>query len=119
MAVTYTSAAKVKKAVKWISASLLDADIENFIYEAESLIDETMRKTARGLTPDFTFVSTKHGILERAATAIAAFYCITYDVGAHPILESAEMSCNLIYYDVLRALQLLSDPRTVDHLSSL
>jgi len=98
---------------------MLDADIEVFIFQAESLLDSVMRKTARGDAVDFTFSSTKHGLIQRATTAIAAFYAVSYDVAAHPILESGEMSCNLLYYSQLRDLTLLSDIRVVDHLSGL
>ncbi len=116
---TYSSAALVKKAVKYMHADLLTADIETFIFQAEGLVDAVMRKTARGDAADFTFSATKHGLLQRAATSIAAFYCVTYDPASHPLLESGEMSCNLLYYSQLRDLNLLSDIRVVDHLSSL
>ena len=117
--ITYTSVALVKKAAKYISSALLDADLEVFIYQAEGLVDSVMRKTARGDAADFTFDSGKHAILQRATTAVAAFYAITYDVGTHPMLEYGEMTENLLYYDQLRALTLLSDIRVVDHLSGL
>lgn len=117
--ITYSSTALVKKAARYISSALLDADIEVFIYQAEGLVDSVMRKTARGDAVDFTFDSTKHGILQRATTAIAAFYAITYDVGTHPMLEYGEMTENLLYYDALRELTLLSDIRLIDHLSNL
>ena len=117
--VTYSSAALVKKATRYYHADLLDADLEVFIFQAESIIDSVMRKTARGTVVDFTFSATKHGIIQRAATAIAAFYAVTYDVGSHPLLEQAEMTLNLLYYDQLRELTLLSDIRVVDHLSGL
>lgn len=117
--VTYSSAALVKKAVKYISGDLADADLEVFIFQAESLVDSVMRKVARGSAVDFTFSSSKHGIIQRATTAIAAFSAATYDVGSSPLLEDREMSLNLLYYDQLRELTLLSDIRVVDHLSSL
>lgn len=117
--VTYSSAALVKKAAKYISASLLTADLEVFIFQAETVVDSVMRETARGDAPDFVFSATKHGIIQRAATAIAAFYAVTYDVGLHPQLESGEMTCNLLYYSQLRDLTLLADTRVVDHLSAL
>jgi len=117
MAVTYSSSALIKKAVKWIPAGLADpADFNNYIYQAESIIDESMGKIARGAGPDFTFNAKQHGIIQRAATAIGAFYAITYNVSAFPLLEESEMSANLIYYDQLRALTLLADTRVSDFL---
>lgn len=117
--VTYSSAALVKKAVNHISGDLADADLEVFIFEAESLVDAVMRKVARGNAPDFTFSQAKHGLIQRATTGIAAFYAATYDVGSSTLLEDREMSLNLLYYSQLRDLTLLSDIRVVDHLSSL
>ena len=117
--VTYSSPALIKKAVNHISGDLADADLEVFIFEAESLVDAVMRSSARGDAPDFAFDSAKHGVIQRVTTAIAAFYAAIYDVGSSPLLEDREMSLNLLYYSQLRDLTLLSDIRVVDHLSSL
>jgi hypothetical protein len=38
MAVTYSTAALVKKGTKWLSADLADADIDEYIYQAEGVI---------------------------------------------------------------------------------
>jgi hypothetical protein len=107
MAVIYTTAALVKKGTKWLSPDLIDADIDEYIYQAEGVIDGIMKKTGRGLAPDFTFDSTLHGVIRDAATSLALFNCIRYDPGAFPLLEQAEMTENLAYYSALRALTLV------------
>lgn len=119
MAVTYTTAALVKKGTKWLSADLADGDIEEYIYQAEGTIDAVMKKTGRGAAPDFTFDSTLHGIIRDAATSLALFSCIRYDPGAFPLLEQSEMTENLAYYSALRALTLLADVRVTDYVIAL
>lgn len=119
MAVKYTTAALVQKGTKWLSPDLVTADIENFIYQAEGVIDGVMKKTGRGSAPDFAFNVEKHGLIQDAATSLALFNCIRYDPGAFPLLEQAEMTENLAYYSALRALTLLADPRVVDYIVNM
>ncbi len=119
MAVTYSTAALVKKGTKWLSADLADADIDEYIYEAEGVIDAVMKKTGRGLAPDYTFDVAKHGVIRDAATSLALFNCIRYDPGQFPLLEQAEMTENLAYYSALRALTLLADVRVTDYVIAL
>ncbi|MEA1957613.1 MAG: hypothetical protein U9N01_04580 [Euryarchaeota archaeon] len=115
MAVTYSTAALVKKGTKWMSTDLVDADIEEYIYQAEGVIDAVMKKTGRGVAPDFTFDSDLHGVIREAATSLALFNCIRYDPGTFPSLEQAELTENLAYYSALRALTILADTRAVDY----
>lgn len=115
MVVTYTTAALIAKGTKWMSAALVTADIEEYIYEAEGVIDGVMKKTGRGVAPDFTFDSDVHGVIRDAATSLALFNCIRYDPGEFPILEQAELTENLAYYSALRALTLLRDTRIVEY----
>jgi hypothetical protein len=115
MAVTYSTAALVKKGTKWLSTDLGDSDIDEYIYQAEGVIDGVMKKTGRGAAPDYTFDIDKHGLIRDAATSLALFNCIRYDPGAYPLLEQGEMTANLAYYSALRALTLLADPRVVDY----
>ena len=119
MAVTYTTAVLVQKGTKWLSPDLLTADIEEYIYQAEGIIDGVMKKTGRGLAPDYTFDVAKHGLIRDAATSLALFNCIRYDPGAFPLLEQAEMTENLAYYSALRALTLLADVRVTDYVIAL
>ena len=119
MAVTYTTAALVRMGTKWLSVDLADADIDEYIYEAEGVIDSVMKQTGRGLAPTYTFDSTLHGVVRDAATSLALFNCIRYDPGCFPLLEQAEMTENLAYYSALRALAILGDTRIVDYLIAL
>lgn len=114
MAVTYTSAALVKKRSKGISADLLDADIEANIYEAENIIDVTMKDSFKT-----SFDAVKHAIIQQCCTDLAAFLCITYDPSSFISLADAEFSVNLLWNSAERSLSLLSDSRTVDYLKSL
>ena len=119
MAVTYSTAALVKKGAKWLSSDLADGDIEEYIYEAEGVVDGVMKQTGRGLAPTFSFDSSLHGLIRDAATSLALFNCIRYDPGAFPSLEQAEMTENLAYYSALRALTLLADTRITDYIKGL
>ena len=119
MAVTYTTAALVKKGTKWLSGDLTDGDIEEYIFQSEGVVDAVMKKTGRGVAPDYTFDVGKHGIVREAATSLALFNCIRYDPGQFPLLEQAEMTENLAYYSALRALTLLADTRVTDYIIGL
>ena len=119
MVVTYSTAALVKKGTKWLSSDLADGDIEEYIYEAEGIVDSVMKQTGRGLAPTFTFDSSLHGLIRDATTSLALFNCIRYDPGAFPLLEQAEMTENLVYYSALRALTLLADTRATDYILKL
>ena len=110
---TYTTAALVKKRVETIDASLTDADIEQYILEAETIIDCIMKTS---LVP--TFNSIDHAILRSCATDIAAKACIHYNPGAFPSLETAEMTANLLQDNIQFAFFLLNDPRMVEYLKS-
>ena len=120
MAVTYTTAALVKKRAKKISTSLLDADIEENIYQAESTIDVTMKLSARGVAPDFTFDSTKHGLIRQCCTDLAAFLCVIYDPeGSFTDLAHAEADFIALWNLKESSLAILSDPRNVTYLKGL
>jgi hypothetical protein len=43
MVVTYSTAALVRKGTKWLSGELVDADVEEYIYQAEGVIDGVMK----------------------------------------------------------------------------
>ena len=109
----------MKKGTKWLSVDLLTADIEEYIYEAEGVVDGVMKQTGRGVAPTFTFDSSLHGLIRDAVTSLALFNCIRYDPGAFPSLEQAEMTENLAYYSALRALTFLADTRIVDYIKGL
>ena len=109
MAVTYTTAALVKKRVKNISSELVDADIDQFIYEAEGVIDDTM-----GFSLISSFDATKHATVRRCATALAALATITNDPGTVFLsLDDAEITIKLLESTVDRTLALLADQHAV------
>ena len=114
MAVVYTTATLVRKRIEDIDATLIDADIDQYIYEAESIIDCVMKTSLVG-----TFSSTKHSILRSCASDIAAKSCVHFDPGAYPSLEAAEMVVNMLQDSIQLAFYILSDPRTVEYLKSL
>lgn len=114
MAVVYTTAALVKKRFEDIDASLLDADIEQYITEAENIIDVIMKESLIEI-----FDATKHALIRSCATDIAALSCIRYNPAGFPSLETAEFTANMIGDNIQFAFYLLSDSRTVEYLKSL
>ena len=110
---TYTTAALVKKRVEDIDATLTDADIEQFILEAEAVIDCIMKTSLIA-----TFNSIDHALLRSCATDIAAASCIHYNPAAFPSLETAEMTANLLQDNIQLTFYLLNDTRTVEYLKS-
>lgn len=114
MAVTYTTAALVKKRVEDIDASLLDADIEQFITEAENIIDVIMKDSFIEV-----FDATKHALIRSCATDMAALSCIRYNPAAFASAEGAEITANLIYDNIQFQFYLLSESRTIEYLKSL
>ena len=115
MAVTYTTAALVKKRLKVIaSIGLLDADIEECIYESESIIDSVMRDSLKA-----SFDPVKHAIIRQCCTDLAAFLCSIYDPTVFTALPEYGASATLLWYSAERSLNILEDPRTVDYLKAL
>ena len=117
--VTYTTAEIVKKRVKYISALLLNPDIEENINQAESIIDSIMKTTARGGSPDFAFDANKHGIIRNCATDHAAYLCVTYNPSEFPTLADAELVANLLFNSAQNLFEILDDTRTVEYLKGL
>ena len=111
MAVTYTTAALVRKRFEHIDSSLLDVDIEQYIYEAEGTINSAMKYS---LIDDFN--TTDHAIIRSCATDLAAYSCLKYNPSECPSLEAAEMTANLLWNDSRLLLELLEQPRTVEYL---
>ena len=122
MVVTYTTATKVKRRFEDFDTTLTDAMIEEFINSAESIIDCTMRKSARGAKPDFTFDAAKHEIIEDAASNLAAFYCLA----AQPTGQStgisparAALMGDFFWAAANRDLKMIADERVVSYLAGL
>lgn len=101
---TYTTAALVKKRVKNISSELSDADIEQFIYEAEGIIDDTM-----GFSLISSFDAAEHTTIRSCATALAALSTIANDPGTTFLsLDDAELTIKLLESTVDRTMALLA-----------
>ena len=114
MAVTYTTASIVADRVKYISSDLTTAKIEENINMAENVIDTSLK---------YSFISTfdadKHRIIRQICTDLAAYYCIIYDPGEFPSMETAELTANLLWNSAMDSLEKLKDPRQVRYLKSL
>lgn len=122
MAVTYTTAAKVKSRFEDFDTGLSDSKIEEFINTAESLIDAVMRKTARGSSSNFTFSSAKHGLIEETASVLAAFNCLTFQpTGQSATITAARASLigDFLWATSRRNLRLLGDSRIINYLAGL
>ena len=114
MAGTYTTPALVRKRNSNISSDLSDADIDQFIYEAEGIIDAAMKTSFIS-----TFNSLTHAILRSCATNLATIATIPYNPGEKFLeLEDAKAIAELLTTAADRDLNLLADPRTVAYLKS-
>ena len=114
MTVTYTTVALVRKAFKDIHADLLDPDIEEFIYQAEGLIDAVMLQSFLTI-----FDAEKHQIIRQCCTDLAAFHALTYDPANFDLLETAEMVTNMLWNSADRSLFMLSRRKVVEFLEHL
>lgn len=114
MTVTYTTAALVKKRIEFIDSSLQNSDIEQYISEAEGIIDSVMRTSFKS-----SFDADKHAIIRACATELAAYNCLKFDPSNCPSMEAAEMLANLLWNSIQSSLSLLADPRVVGYLKSL
>lgn len=109
MPVTYTTSALVRKRVKNISSELTDDDIDQFIYEAEGIIDETM-----GFSVIASFDATEHTLIRSCATDLAALKAIANDPGTVFLsLDDAELTISLLQESVGRTLALLTGTQSV------
>jgi hypothetical protein len=110
---TYTTATLVRKRVEAIDASLTDADIEQYILEAETVIDCIMKDSLIS-----TFNSIDHAILRSCASDLAAMSCIQYNPAAFASAEGAEIAANLLQENIQLNFYMLSDPRVIEYLKS-
>lgn len=120
--VTYTTAAKVKSRIEDYDTTVTDNEINEYILCAEGIIDGVMRATARGTNADFTFDASKHGLIEEAASCMAAFSVLTRQpTGQSGNISSARAGLmgDFLWSNSRRALKLLSDSRVVEFLKGL
>ena len=104
---TYTTSALVRTRIEDIDATLVDADIDQYIYEAEGVIDCILRTSLKPI-----FDAEKHAIVRSLATDMAALSCLTYNPSEFPSPHIAEMTANLLTDSVRLSYYLLNDPAT-------
>ena len=74
MTTTYTTATIVRKRIEDIDTTLLDADIDQYINEAETIIDCIMKHSLKQ-----TFNAQTHAIVRGLTTDMAALSCLQYN----------------------------------------
>ncbi len=109
--VTYTSAARVQGRAHNMSANVSTDEISTFIVDAEDLIDGVMKYSFKG-----SFDTTKHSLLQAAATVIAALSAVAADPSTFSDLPEAQGLMDVLWAESWRFLTLLSDTRTVEWL---
>jgi hypothetical protein len=114
MTVTYTTAAIVKKRIRAIPNGLTNSDIEENIEQAEGIVDAIMLCSFKDI-----FDNTKHGIIRQCTTDLAAYMSLTYDPAEFDLLETAEMSANMLWNSADRSLFMLSRTKVVESLRNL
>ena len=114
MAVTYTTATIVRKVVENIDASLVDADIDVFIYEAESIIDATIGRSFIS-----SFDSSKHYILRAAANKWAALSCVVFNPNAFTTLNEAQTIIETLNTQWEICIEQLQNKTTIAYIESL
>lgn len=111
MAVTYTTATLVRTRIEDIDTTLVDADIDQYIYEAESVIDCIMKRSLKQ-----TFNAETHAIVRGLSTDMAALSCLQYNQEAFSSPHLSEMTANLLSDSIRLSYYLLNDPKTADYL---
>ena len=108
---TYTTAALVRTRIEDIDATLVDADIEQYILEAEVIIDCIMKHSLKQ-----TFNAERHAIVRGLATDMAALTCLQYNQDNLASPHLSEMTANLLANSIRLSYYLLNDPKTADYL---
>jgi len=111
---TYTTVAIVRKRLRYIDSNITDTNIEQYIIEAEGLIDAVMTGTMKDIFDPF-----KHDLIRACATDLAALQILAYDPSVQPTIEAALMTADLLYNASQDALKMLSNPRNVKYWRSL
>lgn len=114
MVATFTTIAKVKSRLKKFNTSISDTEVTEYIEQAEGLIKAVMK----GNIP-VTFDAAKHGLMERAATDLAAFNLLLYDPSSFSSVTEASFMADLIWTAIEEDLKHLGDKRVQDYLKVL
>lgn len=116
MTVTYSTYALVTKAIENIDATLVQVDVEEYINEAEGIINAVMLSSGADVpTNGFidSFNTSKHMLLRSAATVYAAIRAITFNPNAQASSTQANMMLKVLWIFWDHAIKLLSDSRVV------
>lgn len=108
---TYTTATLVRTRIEDIDATLVDADIDQYILEAEVIIDCIMKHSLKQ-----TFNAERHAIVRGLATDMAALTCLQYNQDNFASPHLSEMTANLLANSIRLSYYLLNDPKTADYL---
>ena len=111
---TYTTIPIVRKRLKYLDTDISDTDIEQFIVEAEGIIDAIMKDSLLTI-----FDNTKHGTIRKCASDMAALMCIGYDPSNYPTIEAANMTADFINTSLQECLIELKGKRNVVFWKSL
>lgn len=116
MAVTYTTAALVRKRLENMDASLLDEDIEEYINEAEGILNGVM---GLDLTGSFDPLKLGHRILREGATLYAAIQVVLYNPVNFTSTREAFAIADAMWEEFHFILELLKDKQVVAYLEGL
>ena len=114
LSTTYTTVPIVRKRLRYIDTDLTDDDLEQYIIEAEGIIDAIMTGTMKDI-----FDASKHDTIRAAASDLAALQCIAYDPSAYPTIEAADMAADLLNSSLESSLTQIANPRNVKYWRSL
>jgi len=106
-----TSGAVAMKAGKNVSASLTEAHWNNYIKQAEALVNNVARKNFSGSYA--TYREEVKATMEEIASNIAAIYAIQWDMGGYTRVE-AENMINILRDAALRGLSIIKDKKVQD-----
>lgn len=114
MAVTYTTAVAVQNRVESMDVSLTTAMIEEYIYQAESMIN-----CAMGVSLVSSFDADKHKILSAAAQCWAAVCCVQFNPAGFTTLAEATFIADSLWEQWMTTLEFLGRKDVIAYLENL
>jgi len=115
---SYADYSLVRKRIARISTALTDADISEFIFQAEGIIDSIMKESFRDNSGG-SFKPSQHGLIQETCEAMAAYSCINYDVTQFASVSQASLAANLLWKIIERNFELLRDPRNIAQMKAM
>ena len=116
MAVVYTTHTLVGLRAENIDGTLIQANIEEYIYNAEGILNAVM---GLDLTADFDEDRLGHRIVREAATLYAAVQAILYNPAGFTSREEAFGIVNAMWSQFQFLLELLKDKRILEYIEGL